>query len=107
MWPSHFDKSLPHGRHRLGSDEKTFEFCFGGRRHDKLDDLGDDEDWAIESRDIVVFQEEDVCAYAAAVFGLVEICSVRMPTEHHVSGAIGDAVFWLCGDVVKHLVDGL
>ena len=55
LWPSHFNKSLTHGRHRLGSDEQACEFCFGGRRHDKLDDLGDGEDWAVESRESVVF----------------------------------------------------
>ena len=39
-------------------------------------------------------------------FGIVEICSVRMPTEHHISDTIGDAIVWVCGNVVEHLVDG-
>ena len=30
-----------------------------------------------------------------------------MPTDHHVAGTIGDAVVWVCGNVVEHLVDGL
>ena len=107
LWPSHFDTIFLHGRHRLGSDEQACKFYLGGQRHDKLDGLGKGEDWDVELWDSVIFREEYVYACAAEGFGLVEICNVRMITEHHVPGGIGDAVVWVCGDIVEHLVDGL
>ena len=44
-----------HGRHQFERDEQAYEFRFGGQIHDELDDFGDGEDWAVESRDSVVF----------------------------------------------------
>ena len=56
LWPAHSDKSLSHGRYRLGCDKQACKLRFGGQRHDKLDDLGDGEDWSVESQDIVVLR---------------------------------------------------
>ena len=39
--------------HQYDYYEQACELCFGGRGHDKLDNLGDGEDWAVASWDSV------------------------------------------------------
>jgi hypothetical protein len=48
------------GGHLLGCGVESAKFGFGGRRHDKLHYLGDQENWTIVLREGVVFGDKDV-----------------------------------------------
>ncbi len=58
--PTHFDEGLTEGDHFLGCGVESAEFGFGGRRHEKLYYLGDQENQTIVLGEGVVFGDEDV-----------------------------------------------
>jgi hypothetical protein len=57
---THFDEGLMAGDHFLGCGVESAKFGFGGRRHDKLHYLGDQENWTIVLGERVVFGYKDV-----------------------------------------------
>ncbi len=58
--PTHFDEGLTEGGHFLGCGEESAEFSFSGRRHDKLNYLGDPENRIVVLGEGVVFGDKDV-----------------------------------------------
>ncbi len=60
LWPTHFDEGLTEGDHFLGGGVESTKFGFGGRRHDKLHYLGDQENQTIVLGEGVVFGDKDV-----------------------------------------------
>jgi hypothetical protein len=58
--PTHFDEGLIEEDHFLGCGVESTNFGFGGRRHDKLHYLGNQENWTIVLGKGVVFGDEDV-----------------------------------------------
>jgi hypothetical protein len=57
LQPTHFNESLKEGDHFLGCGVESAKFSFGGRRHDKLHYLGDQENRTIVLGEGVVFGE--------------------------------------------------
>ncbi len=58
--PTHFDEGLTEGDHFLGCGVESTKFGFGGRRHNKLYYLGDQENRTIVLGEGVIFGDEDV-----------------------------------------------
>ena len=63
-------------------------------------------DGYIESGYRVIFRYKDVGSGSAARFGKVEVCCIGVSGQYHVAGLIGDAVFWVRGNIVKYLCNG-
>ena len=66
LGPAHVGQGLAMRYHLSCRYEECSKFSFGCRSHDKFDDLGNRKDSAIEARERVIFQEEDMCPCAAA-----------------------------------------
>jgi hypothetical protein len=58
--PTHFDEGLMEGGHFLGCGVENTKFGFGGRRHNKLHYLGDQENQTVVLGEGVIFGDEDV-----------------------------------------------
>ncbi len=58
--PTYFDEGLTEGDHFFGCGVESPEFCFNGRRHEKLYYLGDGENRTIVLGEGVIFGDKDV-----------------------------------------------
>ena len=85
----------------IGADEEGCQFRFGCRGHGKFDDLGKSEEWVIVGWDGNVFRDKYVGLCPAAGLGFIKEGRVVVPCEYHASGAVGDAIIWVCDDVVE------
>ncbi len=66
LQPTHFNEGLTEGDHFLGCGVESAKFGFGGRRHDKLHYLGDQENRTIVLGEGVVFGDKDVSTDSTA-----------------------------------------
>ena len=81
-------------------------FYFHSRGNDKLNDLRKAENGLIVLQDWVILRKEYVAAGTAVQCRFHEVAGMRVGTENHGAGSVGDAVREVCDHIVKKLVDG-
>ena len=96
-----FDEGVPNWNHGFGTDEQAGYFGFGSRGHDKLDDLGNIQYWAVAGGDGSIFIKNDVRARVASRLADIEVCSIRVSYKYHAIIAEQDAVGGVSGDVIQ------
>ena len=55
----------------------------------------------------VILREEDVGASRVVATSLVEVSGIGVACKDHIACTVGDEVFWVCGNIVKELVDSV
>ena len=60
----------------------------------------------IELGDRFVFSEENVGPGSTASFGCIQVGCIGVGSENHDAGAKDDAIVWICGYIIKNLVNG-
>ena len=88
-------------------DKHDSEFGFGAIGNDELDNLGGGDNGDIVPRHQVTLREEDVGSGTAAATSLVELAGIGVACKDHICCTVGDAVVWLCGNIVEELVDSV
>ena len=54
-----------------------------------------------------ILKEEDVSASMAADTSIVEVSGIGVFCKDHVTRTVGDAIVWVCGNIVEELVDSV
>ena len=89
------------GNHLLGGDEHGGNFGFGGGGYNKLDDLRNGENGAVKAWHGIIFGDKYMHTSAAAGARLIEVSCIGVAGNNHGASAVGDAVVWVCGNIVK------
>ena len=90
--------------HLLVSDEDPTKLSLIFRGHDKLDDLRNGEDGTVEAQGVIIIGEKYVGASLNSSFVIVIGLCVRVDSNNCATGALGDAVAGVGGDIIKELI---
>ena len=78
-------------------------FGFSRRGHNKLDNLGNSEDWAVAGGDGSVFRKHDVRTRVATGLSEIEACGIGVSCKDHATSAEEYAVIGVSGNVIQEL----